>query len=522
MTCTVTAINTTGGTTLTGTMGTLQGFNGGCNILNLLSVGDTFTLHTGIKQRHDNAQPDIMQMVAGNALIMVDGKLTGRNYNEEYNSKDYPRPVLGTNAEGNKVWLLECAPSAGMTTAEACYVLRSFGVTDAGAYDGGGSAQMFVLGENKFKTTEATPRSLPLGLWVVATAPETQEVGKMEFVTPLTSVPAYASYTPTLRAWTAEGLLLSHDYKGYTLSCEPATLGTISADGHTFTANPVSESGKLIATAGKVRAETPVEIRNGEVHIILDSVILGNRDYKVEVQAIAGDLALPLDAKALTWESKDESLCTVNDEGILHAVANGRTQVVGALAEFSDTLLVITEMASNSQLSFLNSPLSIDTAFTSSRNITITFPLDMQLWGNPDSVLVVVNTNAPLQSLELAVKAGNGTEEKKTVSGKQTANVDFTYAFATDKLFETVDQSIYPIRLESAKFTLKDPKKNTNYSLTIKDIILCYRDWAELTALPDILNSPFSILHSQKLMVGGQVYIIKNNHIYDVHGHEMK
>lgn len=513
MTCTVTGINTKGGTVLTGNQGALQGFQAGATFLEALNIGDTFTLNIALTDRETGTPYDAYQMVSGNALVMVDGELTQRNYNEQYNSQDYPRPIIATNATNDRVWLLECAPSGGLSSAEGCYILRSMGATNAGSYDGGGSAQMNIFGQNMFKTTEATPRPIILGLWVVSTAPDTDVPGQLQFVNPLSAVPAYASYTPTLRAWTAEGLLLSHDYKDYTLSCEPATLGTISADGKTFTANPVTEKGKLIAVAGTGRTETLIEIRNGAVRIVLDSVVLGNRDYKVDVQAVAGDYSLPLDAKALDWLSMDESRCVVNEEGVLHAVANGRTQVIGSLASFTDTLDVITEMANAPQRSMSNGQVwTMDTTFSSVRNVTMVMPLNLRLWGNPDSVLVVVNTNATLQTLELAYQE----DRKYKMAGTTTPNIDYTYVFPTDKLFDKVDQSVYPIVLESAKFTLKDPKKSTNYTLTIKDIILCYRDWSAATSDPMLILQ--SQENGQKIMVNGQMYIICDGIIYDMQG----
>ena len=518
--CTVVSTNNHGGTVIPDQQGALQCRGTGAEFVSGLTVGSTFTINLGIYSSNDDSRPDIMQMSMGNALCMANDTLTIRNTNEAYNTQVYARTGMATNDDGTKLWQM-VMQTPGMSTTEMCYIFKAAGATRAVGCDGGGSAQMGIFGQVVNTTTEATPRALNTSLWIFSTAPDRTEPGQLYYAdpTPL-SMPAYASYTPQIRAYTAEGNFLTHDTKQYTLSCEPAELGTISADGLTFTANPVSMSGKLIASYGEARCEKQIIVANGEVRFRLDSVLIGNRDYTVEVEAVAGNLILPVGAKALTWESKDESRCTVNDEGILHAVANGRTQVVGSLAEFSDTLLVITEMATNSQLSFLNSPLSIDTSFSSTRNITIVMPLDMQLWGNPDSVLVVVNTNAPLQSLEMTARAANGIENKKSVTGKPSVNEDYTYAFPTDELMGTTDQSIYPIRLESAKFTLKDPKKNTNYSLTIKDIILCYRDWAEVTADPS-LTLP-SKGRECKIMVNGQVYIINNNHIYDVHGHEMK
>ena len=533
MTASVTAVNMSsqGGTILTGNQGAIQGFGTAATYLSDITVGDQITIDFNIYPRpHPEIRPHIKQMVSGNGLVMNHGQLTWRNWNDGgYNDVDYPRTVLSTNQAGDHVWWMS-VQNPGLTTEEMCYILQSWGVYSAASMDGGGSAQTDVWGENMFKTTEATPRGVANAIWVVSSEPKTIEVGQLDFVdaAPIT-MPSYATYTPQVRAFTPGGTYLTSDYTGHTLSCEPATLGTISADGLSFTASPANGTGTLIATAPnhpEGAAHKGLNVQEGEVRIHADSIVLGNRDYEVEVEAISGDLVLPLMSKALTWEVLDANThCTISDEGILHAVSDGQAFVVGSLAGFSDTLNVQIETAKAPRMANStekwNAQYKQDStfAFSNTRNAAITMPLNMRLWGTPDTILLVINTDAPVQSLEMAYHAAGQEADKMTFSGKPEANVDYTFALPVDKLFEPVEQRIFPITLESGKFSMKDPKKSKSYTLHIKDIILCYRDWTEVTALPTQLAQPAKPL---KLMVNGQVYIIKNNHIYDLKGHEIQ
>lgn len=517
MTCTVTGINTKGGTALTGNQGALQGFQAGVTFLEALNIGDTFTLNIALTDRETGTPYDVYQMVSGNALVMVDGELTQRNYNEQYNSQDYPRPIIATNATNDRVWLLECAPSGGLSTAEGCYILRSMGATNAGSYDGGGSAQMNIFGQNMFKTTESTPRPIILGLWVVSTASDTQEAGKMEFLNPLASIPGYASYTPTIRAWSKEGLLLSHDYKNYVLSCEPATLGTIN--GMTFTAAPTNAEGLLVATCGDTRATTPISIRDGKVQFRLDTVVL-DTDYEVEVEAIAGNLILPMSGKAMQWSSEDESVATVS-EGIIHPIKNGRTIVKGSLSENSDEISVSVEkvFAPHTAITKENAPASLDTTFRFSvtRGAKLLMPMDFRWYGCPDSVLVTITCSADVASAEMMFYVANSTKKQTyKVAQACAANTESTFTFSVDKMADVTDRGIYPIQLEALRFMFDNIKSNTDYTMNIKEIIFCYNRWEDITGLEDIKTKQPSF--SQKIMVNGQMYIISNGIIYNMQG----
>ena len=67
--------------------------------------------------------------------------------------------------------------------------------------------------------------------------------------------------------------------------------------------------------------------------------------------------------------------------------------------------------------------------------------------------------------------------------------------------------------------TLKDNKKN--YIISIKDVIFCYHDWKEASGLWEMHDAQGTVYDGLKVMVGGQLYIIRNNRVYNVMGKEL-
>lgn len=523
---TVTSVNTTGGTILTMGQAAMQGFQAGRTFLESLQVGDTFSIHLGLLIPDDSIRPQLLEMIGGNAQVMMHGKLLQRNTTEPYNTNDYPRPLIGTNEAGDHVWMIECA-KPGMPTKDGCYILQSFGATNVACSDGGGSAQMDLFGENMFATTEGEPRGVGNAIFVVATCDDSDQAGLMQFLDPLSAIPSYASYEPTLRAWTQEGMFISHRYQGHTLSCEPESLGTISEDGHVFTANPIDASGLLIASCGTTQVQTPIEIREGQMRIVYDSIVLGNQDYDIEVEALAGDLRLPMQSQALDWSvvAEDNSVVSVDENGKLHGDHNGKAQVIGTLSDQSDTLYVQVEQAFAPRMSERNDsvcahmhrfPMDTTFAFSSTRNASVSIPIQMLLYGNPDSVIILAQSTADVQTLELEYHTAQGEVNKYKISGTSPESGAFVFHFDLSKMADITRQGIHPIGIDVAKFAIKDPVKNKSYSLSIEDIILCYRNWKAFTALEWLRAE--SGMDAVKVIIDGRLYIVRDHHLLDAHG----
>ena len=93
-----------------------------------LAVGDEIEITSSWTTLDGEERPDIENMVWGNAPIMHNGELLGRNYDETYNSQVYSRTCYGSSADGKHLYFLvidkSTSPlygqSAGCPTAVAC------------------------------------------------------------------------------------------------------------------------------------------------------------------------------------------------------------------------------------------------------------------------------------------------------------------------------------------------------------------------------------------------------------------
>ena len=339
--CEVTAVNTKGGTHLTEGMGALQGRGTGKEFLSALKEGDRFSLNLEVVSTNDeNLRPDILQMVTGNGLVMANGELTNRNTNEAYNNQNYPRTMLATNTEHNRLYML-VAEKPGMFTADMCGILKNCGATFAAGLDGGGSAQMCLDGAVINPTTEGVPRAVANSFWVFSTAPDDDKVTAISTSVKTIVLPRYGVFRPAFKSYNQYGVLLSHDQPDVTLSCDE-TVGYIDEQGRFVCLN----DGILTATYQSATVDIQVHVDNTAKPIIrLDSVLISdNTDYAIEVSATTDKNTILLHPAALTWTVADPAICTVSDKGILNGLHNGTTWVYGSLGTTTDSVIVHVEI----------------------------------------------------------------------------------------------------------------------------------------------------------------------------------
>ncbi len=504
MTCTVTSINTAGGTLITEGNGVLQGRGSGKAFLEKFKEGDTFTINLGVVSATDATfRPDIMQMVTGNCLVMRDGVLTDRNTNEEYNNRNYPRTMLATNNEGNKFWMM-VAEKPGMYTAQMCALLKHAGATYAAGMDGGGSAQMCLDGQVLNPTTEGTPRAVANSIWVLSTAPDDNVVTRIEAEAQTISLPKYGVFNPSFRSYNQYDFLLSYTQPNVTLSCDES-VGYINEEG----AFVCLGSGVLTATHGTATTTFLIqEIPTTGIAIRLDSVLISNNNpYTIEVNALASDKDLPILTSVLEWESQDPNICSIDQYGVLTGIQNGTTWVYGTIDGLTDSLLVHVEIPNSNPLYWgmhtiegLNqwnitgslTKWNTTTIEDERGRTTINFnyspalganikctPLQ-PLYSTPDSLTFnfIPHNDLAIKEVVVCFKANNDEAiqiyKLKDNTPNQTTHV--TVNFAT--LFDITDIAIYPIQLLYIQFTLNSAAitKGTDYTLTIDGVYLHYGD----------------------------------------------
>ncbi len=547
MQCVVKSINTTGGTTLSGSMGVLQGRGKGKTRINncIKAVGDTFSLYLGMYSKslmsadapgNDSITPHIMQMVTGNCLVMENGELNIRNTNEDYNNRNYPRTMLATDNEGSRLWML-VSENPGNYTAEMCAMLLHDGATWAAGMDGGGSAQMNLLGKIINTTTEGSPRAVSNSLFIINTAPDDNTATRLSSRTTFIRLPRYGVAKPVFNVYNLYGTLLMRDFADVTLSCAPET-GYITDEGSFVCLG----NGTLSATYQNARMDIPVIAESGsQPAIVPDSIWIDNRhQYTVEIQTKAGDTTYPILASALQWEVADPDICSTDSKGVITGLSNGATTVIGTLEGKNDSLAVTTEIANVNPLLLTDfssddeqwKPTTTSTVSTlgftpsadgglltfkykKSRVPVINFAQDIRLYSLPTKVRYVIdNKGFPISQMSINMQARGQSAQTYTITrleeGEQTIDIDVAAL-----LGNTV--RIYPVRIKNLRIQFDASAEEKEYQLLLKRIELWYGD--EASGVENIRQEGG---RAKKILVDGHIYIINNNKTYNLTGNEIR
>lgn len=519
----VRSTNTTGGTHIDDRQAVLQARGAYKTFLQQAGIGDSIHFTIGIYAALTEEYPQIAQLSAGNCYVMKNYRLQFRNWAEEYNNQNYPRTGFGVSEDHQRLWML-VMQKPGMYTHEMCSILRHFGACYAMGADGGGSAQLNLGGQIVNPTTEANPRAVSNAIFLFSTAPDDDTPVNLLYhdaSDSATTLPTYASYAPHLRAYNQYGMMIADDYLDYQLSCEPASLGTISEDGKVFTAAGIGGDGILIATAGNARVEKAIHIEPSSIRIAWDSIVCDLRPFPMEVysQSALGDLPIP--PETLTWEVADETICRV-DNGLLVGIRNGETMLYGSLNEFVDSLPVRVQIADQEQVT---TAVQHDTIlnYSSIRGAAVEIQMNTTLFGRPDSVALLIYSEPQIKSatvISFAADCARHTS-KAHISAYTSQEPMLTHRIVLEpSIFtDTPDPGSYPFGIEKFKCMFENIQKDTDYHFCFVEMICYYSSWQELAqALPAIPAETKTF----KFVIDGQVYIMNNNKIFDIHGKQIR
>ena len=538
----VVSINTTGGTKIEDGYAVFRGRGTGKTFLENAKVGDRVQFIIGMYESYLGTRPKIKQLSAGNCYVMNEGKLTIRNWNEDYNNKNYPRTGFGVSKDHNTLWLM-VMEKPGMYTHEMASILRHFGAWEAAGADGGGSAQFNLGGQIINPTTEGTPRAVGNSIFLFSTAPDDSTVIEMRTKSTFLRLPKYAAIKPDFLGYNQYGLLIDNKLQGVELTCNPET-GYITEDGHFVCL------GSGILTATYDQASLPIEIvlvEDGNPALRFDSVLISNHTkYEIEINGSVDGKNFTILPSSVEWTIADPIICEINKDGILTGLANGTTDVTGILGNstlhmkvrvqtidktpycWEDMIAVenrwkLKTTSSNWKTAFneANGQAELYLNYTSGRQPHITLEADTVLYSTPQALELRITPEGELiEKITIALKANNANSSQNynyidLVSGsKNSIYVDINNLFGV-----TNDPAIYPITLDFIKFTLNAKATKQEYHMPIEGIYLHYGDGnaeTNVSTTPALQNSDV-----QKLLYNGQVIIINNNKIYNILGHEI-
>ena len=537
----VVSINTTGGTKIEEGYAVFRGRGAGKTFLETAKVGDRVQFIMGMYESLSGDRPNIKQLSAGNCYVMREGKLTNRNWNEDYNNKNYPRTGFGVSKDHNTLWMM-VMEKPGMYTHEMASILRHFGAWEAAGADGGGSAQFNLDGQIINPTTEGTPRAVGNSIFLFSTAPDDSIVTEMRTTSTFIRLPKYAAIRPDFLGYNQYGMLVSKQLQGVELSCNPET-GYITEDGHFVCL------GSGILTARYDNASLPINIvlvDEATPELRLDSVIVSTGwEYEIEINGELDNKQFEMLPSAFTWVVDDPTICQV-EEGIVKGLKNGRTSIHGTIGDITLHLIVKVESPEQSPYLWENminiedrwnlkaTSSSWKTTFAANsegiaelyvnysggRAPHVTLEADSLLYSTPHAMEFRFTPQGNLiEKVTFTLnRAGNKenylyTAQNLVADEKTNIYVDFNELFGVKD-----DHAIYPITLKSIKFTINSSATKQEYRIPIEGIYLHYKGISgETTNTEDIKHST----SAQKILQNGQLIIINNNKIYNILGHEI-
>jgi hypothetical protein len=485
----------------------LSGHGAPATKLNTLSVGDEIELNLNLTM-DGNIASEFTQMTGGDnyAKIVDNGVVVTSNFWNEL----HPRTGLGYSQTGDSV--VFCVTdgrglSNGCNTKVLGILMKSAGAYTAFNMDGGGSSAMYVAeyGKPVNVTSDGTERAVANSIFLVATCPSDNVIAQIMPYAGHIKIPQYGIYETHFRAYNQYGVLLDSDLSGVELSA-PAELGTV--DGNRFICTGASP-GILTATYnGTITAQiyvTPTPTSG--VQLLLDSVLIDNRNgYDIEVSALTAGGLQPIAAQVLAWTVDNPAVCTV-EQGVLKALSDGRTFVVGALGEMTDTLYVTVENPAeqrlvsdafipgewtvstigewNSDVAFNtgNLPASwehgaaINFTYKNGRAPYLRLTKDYRLYGCPDTLKIVANIgDLQLKDVSISLRACNAAKASAfKINPPFPAGADFELSVPIDSLFENAGVAIYPLQFNNVNFTIESSNTvGTAYVLAVKEIALIY------------------------------------------------
>lgn len=541
LTAEVISTNNVGGTKIEDGYAVFRGRGEGMTFLQNAQIGQKIQFIIGMYESYTGERPNIQQLSAGNCYVMREGRLTNRNWNEDYNNKNYPRTGFGVSKDHNTLWMM-VMEKPGMYTHEMASILRHFGAWEAAGADGGGSAQFNLGGQILNPTTEGVPRAVGNSIFLFSTAPDDSIVTEMRTTSTFIRLPKYAAIKPDFLGYNQYGLLIDKQLPNVKLTCSPET-GYITEDGYFVCL------GNGILTASYDKASLPIEIilvDAAEPKLRLDSVLVSTGwDYPIEINGELDNKQFDMLPSAFTWTVDDPAICQV-ENGILKGLKNGRTTIHGTIGDITLHLIVKVEAPEKTPYLWENMIAIADrwtlktasTKWNTAFNINSNGLAELYLnytGGRAAHVTLTADTllySTPY-ALEFRFTPQDSLIEKITFQFQRPGETTlYTYNHIDlvanevnsifidfNELFDvTDDHAIYPIALKTIKFTLNSKATKQEYRIPIEGIYLHYKGLPTQTTHLDHLLQPEE---AEKVLHNGQLLIIKNNKTFNILGHEI-
>ena len=491
-----------------------------------MNVGDVLDISFSLTLNNGPQDVNIHQLIGGsNHIIMQNGQ-----FMEDW-AERHPRTAIGFNADSTRLYFVVVdgrhLTSVGVTLREMKGIFDALGAVNAVNLDGGGSSCILVNDEVLNHPSDGPVRAVGNGCLFVSIAPEDDNIGIISFEPRCYNLSISATTSFDVWGYNQYGVLKTRQLQGCTFSCDPQ-VGSFDEDGN-FHAVSTPASGNLYATYNGITATQPVTIMEAQWQLVSDSVVLDRfHPYAININGISGYGMDKVDPSVVAWASANEDVCTVDDRGVITAVADGQTFVGSSHPLLADSLLVRVENPKRRVTTIENAPidpdtwqvaqsggkdrvvtrldngLQIDFTGSSSRNPYIKISKSVQMWGLPDTLrLRMVPGEIQLKSVKMVVENAYG--ERITVDYPIEGTGDMvTVGAPVSDICEVADLGNFPLHLIYYYITYSPVTNGEPYSLKIPGMELVYASMPQEVVIQGDVN------------VDGEVNIADINTIIDM------
>ena len=462
-----------------------------------MNVGDVLDISFSLTLNNGPQDVNIHQLIGGsNHIIMQNGQ-----FMEDW-AERHPRTAIGFNADSTRLYFVVVdgrhMTSTGVTLWEMKGIFDALGAVNAVNLDGGGSSCILANDEVLNHPSDGPVRAVGNGCLLVSVAPEDNGIGIINFEPRCYNLSISATTAFDIWGYNQYGVLKPRDLQGCTFTCDPQ-VGHFDEEGN-FHAVSTPASGNLYATYNGITATQPVTIMEAQWQLVSDSVTVDRfHPYEININGISGYALDKVDPSVVPWASADETICTVDDQGKITAVADGQTFVGSSHPLLADSLLVRVENPKARVTTVENAPivpdtwtiaqsggkdrvvtaldngLQIDFTGASSRNPYLKISKAVQMWGIPDTLRLRISPgDIQIKSVKVLVETAYGERMTAESLIDGTTGNEIQVDVPVTEFCDAADLGNFPLHLVYYYITYNAVTTGEQYSLKIPGMELVY------------------------------------------------